>query len=175
MDLSKVTGKIKEVPAKIKETISGFFSIFREFKLPHVNIEKPDFSLIQEKFRTLLDWIGDFVNRLLDRVPEDKKKPFLIGFGGIVCLVLIILIAAIALRPGRQNSTTNMARAQAIPQEELFLPAEPDFVPEFLLEREPRKAWTLEDIRPYWKTPEIGDYLREEIKSAVDKLMEGIP
>jgi len=59
--------------------------------------------------------------------------------------------------------------------EELFIPAEPDFVPEFIFEREKRRFWSLEDIRPYWKAPDSNDRWTEEIKSAVDKLMEGIP
>jgi len=60
-------------------------------------------------------------------------------------------------------------------QDDFFIPAEPDFLPEFLLERDPGHTWSIEDIRPYWKSPERTGRWQDEIKSAVDKLMEGVP
>ena len=68
-----------------------------------------------------------------------------------------------------------MSSGPYIPPEELFIPTEPDFLPEFLLEREPRSSWSLDEIRPYWKNPGTPEFWQEEIKSAVDKLMEGVP
>ena len=170
-----IPGKIKGVPGKIKAFFSAFFSALRVFKLPKVKFQKPDFSELWDKIKGLIGTALDFINSQLDRLPEEKRKPFLIGFGGLGGIVLIMLIVII-VKPGRgANSTSVAAMGFVIPQEELFLPSEPDFVPEFLLEREPRRAWQLEDIRPYWKPPEIGGFWREKIKSAVDELMEGVP
>jgi len=57
----------------------------------------------------------------------------------------------------------------------LFYPLEPDFLPGFLPEREMRRFWTLDDIRPYWKAPGNSPWWMEEITSTVDSLMEGVP
>jgi len=175
MDFSKALGTIKGIPGKIKRFFSALFLAIREFKLPKVEFQKPGFSELWEKIIGLIDRAHDFADSLLDRLPEEKRRPFMVGLGGLGGIVLIMLIVII-VKPGRgANSTSAAARGFVIPQEELFLPPEPDFVPEFLLEREPRRAWQLEDIRPYWKPPETGGFWREEIKSAVDELMEGVP
>ena len=176
MDFSKALGTIKGIPGKIKWFFSALFSAIREFKLPKLKFQKPDFSTLGERIRDLIDRAHEFINDRLDRLPEEKKKPFLIGLGGLGALLLIILVIII-VKPGRggQNSTSAMARSFVIPQEELFLPSEPDFVPEFLFERQPRNVWLLEDIRPYWISPEVSGFWRDEIKSAVDELMEGVP
>ena len=180
MDFSKALGIIKGVPGKIKWFFSALFLAIRGFKLPQPQFQKPDFlelrEKIQERVNYLLDWARDLIDSLLDRIPEEKRRPFLIGLGGLGGIVMIILVIII-LKPGRggPDSASPLARGFVIPQEELFIPSEPDFVPEFLLEREPRGVWLLEDIRPYWKSPEISGFWREEIKSAVDKLMEGVP
>ena len=179
MDFSKALGIIKGIPGKIKGFFSALFLAIRQFKLPKLQFQKPDFSelfgKIREKVNSLIDWARDLIDSLLDRIPEEKKRPFLIGLGSLGGLILLLLVLVI-VKPGRgANSTSAMARGLVIPQEELFLPSEPDFVPEFLLEREPRRAWLLEDIRPYWKSPEISGFWREEIKTTIDNLLEGIP
>jgi hypothetical protein len=63
-----------------------------------------------------------------------------------------------------------------IPPEELFLPDEPDFLPEVLLEREPAPL-TAEDARSFWTDPlEGGEELwLERIKTVIDDLLEPIP
>jgi len=128
---------------------------------------------IKESFSVLVTRVKDAINN----VGPDKKKPLLIGFGALVVLFLILIIAAgISSSRKRQKASLDaVAGNLTIPIEELFIPAEPDFVPEFIFEREKRSFWSLEDIRPYWKIPDSGDRWLEEIKSAVDKLMEGIP
>jgi hypothetical protein len=64
-----------------------------------------------------------------------------------------------------------------IPQEELFLPDEPEFLPELLLERERREIWTADDGRPYWNDPrENSDSLwRERVRTEIDALLENVP
>jgi len=128
---------------------------------------------IIEAFSVLVTRTKDAINN----IGPNKRKPLLIGFGALAVLFLILIIAAgiSGSRKRRKASPDAVVGALTIPIEELFIPAEPDFVPEFIFEREKRRFWSLEDIRPYWKIPDSSDRWREEIKSAVDKLMEGIP
>ena len=143
-----------------------------------------DLSWLKEKINGILDKIKEAFSVLLTRTKDvinnigpNKKKPLLIGFGALAVLFLILIIAAgiSSSRKKRMDSPDFVAGNLTIPPEELFIPAEPDFVPDFVFEREKRRFWSLEDIRPYWRIPDSSDRWREEIKSAVDKLMEGIP
>ena len=110
-------------------------------------------------------------------VQAGKRRVMIFGLGGFAALFLILIIAILALNLGKskQSPVQNLAAGPAIPPDDLFIPAEPDFIPQFLPEREPRRFWSLDDIRPYWKNPGEPELWREEIKSAVDKLMEGVP
>ena len=96
--------------------------------------------------------------------------------GGLAALLLILVITAIAFstRGPREGAAAHQA-VHLIPPEELFIPAEPDFVPDFLLEREPRHFWSVEDIRPYWRVPANPEFWQDLIRSAVDELMESVP
>ncbi|MDR0759621.1 MAG: hypothetical protein LBF74_05855 [Treponema sp.] len=64
-----------------------------------------------------------------------------------------------------------------VPPEEFFLPDEPDFLPETILERERRESWTEEDARPFWRDPlDDGTFDYTELMSRViDDLMERAP
>ena len=97
--------------------------------------------------------------------------------GGLAALLLALVITALTLNargPGT-GTAMNIRSMHAIPSEELFIPAEPDFVPDFLLEREPRHFWSIEDIRPYWRSPANPDFWQGVVRSAVDELMENVP
>jgi hypothetical protein len=126
-------------------------------------------------FIILTGKITFITDRLLNRFPAEKRRFILLGFGGAFLILLItgILIA----NNGRQKkgASPEMNAGPVIPADELFIPGEPDFVPEYLPEREPRLSWSLEEIRPYWKSPENTELWRGEIKSAIDNLMEGVP
>jgi len=106
-----------------------------------------------------------------------KKKLILFGLAGAAVLLFGLLITFIVIHAGRSEGTviSNIASGLAIPSEELFYPSEPDFLPGFLPEREPRRFWTLDDIRQYWKAPGNSLWWMEEIISTVDSLMEGVP
>jgi len=127
--------------------------------------------------KEIINGIPDRIKDVINNVGLNKRKPLLIGFGALAVLFLILIIAAgiSSSRKKRMDSPDFVAGSLTIPPEELFIPAEPDFVPDFVFEREKRRFWSLEDIRPYWRIPDSSDRWREEIKSAVDKLMEGIP
>jgi len=64
-----------------------------------------------------------------------------------------------------------------IPAGDLFLPDEPDFIPEILLQRERRTIWTEEDAEEFWQDPLMfGEQRwRENIEAAIDELLERVP
>jgi len=111
------------------------------------------------------------------RLPVWKRRLMFFGIGGFALLFLTLLIAALVLNYGKpkDSSVQSLASGPGIQPEELFFPAEPDFLPGFLPEREPRRFWSLDDIRPHWRNPGGSEQWRGEIKEAVDKLMEGVP
>ena len=189
MDFSRITGIFAGILKKIKGVLTGIPSVFskvpgmlRGIKLPKTEhtdekIHAPDVSGIQGKIKSKLEGLKDFFDRVLDHVPEEKRKPLIIGVGGLAGLFIVLLIAAMAMNSGKKEKSrpSVMAAGLVIPHEELFIPEEPDFVPEFLFEREPRRSWSVDDISPFWKAPDTSGRWMEEIKAAVDKLMEGVP
>jgi len=124
---------------------------------------------------------GPLKARLLQKTasfpfPAEKKRPLIFVAGGLAALLLLIVITAAALNSRRPREGDPVTRAlHHIPPEELFIPAEPDFVPDFLLERDPRHFWSIEDIRPYWRIPANPEFWQDVIRSAVDELMESVP
>jgi hypothetical protein len=189
MDFSQIlSGVIERITgffAKIKELFSHIKSIkLPAIKLPNGKISTPDLSKsagrVKEFFsgeQTIFSKAKIFFTELTQHIPETKRRFLFISLGGLFGLLLVLLIAAIALKPGKQKSPSPApsARGLNISPEELFIPAEPGFLPEFILEREPRRFWSYEEISRYWKMPERDNRWKEEIKSAVDKLMEGVP
>ena len=106
-----------------------------------------------------------------------KKRLILFGLGGVTILIFGILIFVVVRNTPRSESSgiPNVASGPSIPVEELFYPREPDFLPGFLPERERRRFWSLDDIRPYWKAPGNSLWWMEKITSTVDGLMEEVP
>lgn len=102
------------------------------------------------------------------------------GGAAVLVLSLTVLLWVVDQRrdavPDRGQELRDALGPQLIPPEELFLPGEPDFLPEVLLNREPA-PWTAEDARPFWTDPmEGGDELwRERIEKVIDELLEHIP
>ena len=113
------------------------------------------------------------------RLPPQSRKIRLIvlGVAGVTVVLIVSIIIVVVINTTRLEGgeIPNVTTAISIPPEDFFFPSEPDFLPGFLPEREPRRFWSLEDIRQYWKVPENSDWWRGEIKSTVDKLMEGVP
>ena len=135
-----------------------------------------DLSLLKEKIHTITHRIAS----RLDAMKPEKRRIFFISLVALFTLLLVIILLAVNTSSGQDSGRGGINSAQglvnlSIPHDELFFPDEPDFVPEYLLEREPRLIWTIDDIRPYWRIPENNDFWLNEIRSAVDLLMEGIP
>ena len=178
MDLSKWIEKARELPGKIKEAPKAFAAVFGKAhallpKIPHRSSTEPGFPSDKASLKDRLQRIFGSIH-----IPTGKRRHMLFIVGGLAALFLVVAITAVlavnSRRPGG-GASVDMGAGPVIPPEELFLPSEPDFLPELLLEREPRQSWSLEDIRPYWKNPEYPELWREVIKSAVDELMEDVP
>jgi hypothetical protein len=121
---------------------------------------------------------GPLADTVLSRIPEEKRRPVLLCLGGMVVLFICLIVILLAVNPGRAGAKEVREPVEtALLPEELFFPGEPDFVPSLLLQREPRRFWTVEDVRPFWKDPgSLGrDRWRDEMGAVIDKLMEGIP
>ncbi|MDR0525082.1 MAG: hypothetical protein LBG90_04350 [Spirochaetaceae bacterium] len=116
-----------------------------------------------------------------------KKQAHLLKLCGFMAL---LLLAVILFLPGlvqdfidkNPELSTDYSRKLdntpiTLPVEELFLPDEPDFLPEVLLEQEPRSQWTPEDARPFWQNPENEDpeQWQKQIKTVIDELLKGVP
>jgi hypothetical protein len=111
-----------------------------------------------------------------------RRKAALIGI--TVCVVLLAFCVTAIMMNVRGNRGTTSGQdlseafsPRAIPPEEFFLPDEPDFLPEMILERERRKSWTTEDAQPFWTDPlDEGtlDYT-ELMSKGIDGLMERVP
>ena len=142
---------------------------------------------IKEKLIDIMKGIKDgipdfsgFVQKIKSRPKSDSARRFpfstvLIGLGGLLVILLVLLIVISFSRSGRSTTDTNelMSLAFVISTEDLFLPAEPEFLPEFLLEQEPRSSWSIEDIRPFWIAPSNTEIWRNEIRSEAERFLEG--
>lgn len=162
---------LKEMPAKVKAAGLGLKNSLAA--APEKNARPAGKKNGPGKRRA-----GQFIERLFERfgIPREKRPLFLYGMGGLVLLIIALAIAIPAAIAGKAEGNGPAADAgPRIPEEDLFFPEEPDFLPEFIPEREPRSSWAGEDIRPYWKPPGNPERWREEIKTGVDKLMEGVP
>jgi hypothetical protein len=128
-----------------------------------------------------------FLNRAVSggRPKAPPRKAVLFFLCGFLLLVLLVLIGVV-LTMNYSNAAVERAAARelsdtftplAIPPEDLFLPGEPDFFPEVLLEKEPQRVWTGEDARQFWRDPlqNNPERWRERMETAIDRLMERIP
>jgi hypothetical protein len=116
---------------------------------------------------------------------QNHRKAVLFSLVAFLLLVLLALIGVL-LMMNYSNAAAERAAARElsdtfrplpVPPEDLFLPGEPDFLPEVLLEKEKRSAWTGEDARPFWKDPLQDDpeRWRDRVETVIDSLMERVP
>ena len=124
-------------------------------------------------------------DRLLGKVPAEKRRTVIIGaisgFAGI--LVLLLFFAAGTPEKDKtegQTVKTTSARSpgrEIIPPDDVFLPDEPDFVPGVILEREQRAEWTAADVDIWWQDPlKNGEEpWRSLIEKTVDEILESVP
>ena len=139
--------------------------------------------LLADKLAELRDKIHDAVNGLTAKIPPEKRNLVLMSAAGAVVLVLLIIAGAHILSRSKtriQNppaARTETVQQGIIPPEELFLPDEPDFLPDVILEREQRTEWTAEDAAPFWQNPlkDGEEQWRDHIENTIDEIMETVP
>jgi len=125
--------------------------------------------------------LGDIREGAARRAAALKRYwPFIAA--GLVILVITPLVTFAVLRSRAQAEKTQAPPAPlfedvAIPDESLFLPDEPDFVPEVLPERERRETWTERDAERFWQDPRAGgeEPLKDDLTEAIDRILERVP
>jgi len=127
-----------------------------------------------------LEKIIQFIRDWFRYLTAKQKRQIAVG-----CTVVfaVILTLSVLLSLNGAKSDENHADSERltvfspIPADELFLPDEPDYLPEVILGREQRTVWTEEDAAEYWQDPLRGgeEKWRNEIEEAVDEFLEHIP
>jgi hypothetical protein len=103
--------------------------------------------------------------------------------GAVLIIIVLLFVLALSRTVKReaprdlQAELENAFEPMVIPPEDFFLPYEPDFVPDVLLEREPRDGWGEEDARPFWTDPLEGneELWRLRIEKGIDTILEKVP
>ena len=131
---------------------------------------------------SVLSIIVDFV--------KSNTKIAMIIVGAFLVIIFLLLVLAIVSHTGGGSGEADTAELsldsnaaneaffnETPPGSRFFLPYEPNFVPDVLLEREPRDGWTEEDARPFWTDPLQGNesFWRRRIESGIDSLLEHVP
>ena len=126
----------------------------------------------------------NLINSIKDRfdqlTPEDKKRLAIILTAGFCVILTIAVFGSLsrgASNEERQPEQEMTAVNTPISAEELFLPDEPDFLPEVMLDRERREIWTEDDALEFWQDPlRAGEeQWRDKIDAAVNELLERVP
>jgi hypothetical protein len=132
---------------------------------------------LKELGQSCIEFFLSLWEKILDRIPEDKRRMFTYSLGGLVFLLIIMIVVALAGSGGRTENLQAIAANRGIPVDDLFYPEEPDFLPPLLLERLPGQAWAMDDLRQYWTDPGSGyeEKWREMAETVIDKLLEGVP
>jgi hypothetical protein len=123
------------------------------------------------------------VDRLLERIPQEKRRLAVMVTAGVLATAVLLVVGLSLAARGASSEQPPASTAPPqpqrgiIPPEDLFLPFEPDFVPGVMLERERREEWTEEDAAVLWQNPLINgeQEWRDLIEETVDKIMESVP
>jgi hypothetical protein len=124
----------------------------------------------------LVNYIKDWFKNLSGK---EKRRLALVCTAGFSLLLTFSVVVSMRVS-GREKQPVEPEKVRfnvAIPAEELFLPDEPDFLPEVLLERERRSSWTEQDALEYWQNPLISgeEQWREKLESAINEFLERVP
>ena len=138
------------------------------------------FRSAAEKAGELRDRLRPVVDKLVEKVPPEKRRLVLTASVGF-CAVFVLVLAGASLSSrggdkGREKAAPPVQQG-VIPVDDLFLPDEPDFVPGVLLEREQRATWTADDAAPLWQDPLRNgeEPWRDRIERTIDEIMESVP
>ena len=141
------------------------------------------FANFSEKVKNLFSFL-DFSS--IGEAIKSHFKIVIVIAGAFLVIIVLLLVLAIVSHPGIRSKpessglsadTGDTLLRETFPAEDFFLPYEPDFVPDVLLERDPKDGWTEEDARPFWTNPLDGneELWRKRIESGIDSLLERVP
>jgi len=138
------------------------------------------FRWVEDKTAGLRGRLKEKLDKLLARLPADRRIILTVAIGVPVILLLFIIGASLLFKSKTVTPKAlpeNSVITRRIPAEDLFLPGEPDFVPDVMLEREKRTQWTADDAMPWWQDPlKDGEQeWRDQIEKTVDEIMESVP
>ena len=160
---------VKELFEKISQSVSGSGVRFKGKSRPAA------FSAGSG----ILGKISGFLRENTRRLPVKNidKKQRLVLLMGVCSMALLVFTLVLYLSDSEDEKAERKIAARVIPQEEIFLPEEPDFVPGVLAERERRTSWTGEDAAAYWRDPlKYGEEnWRERVEAVIDEFLENVP
>lgn len=114
------------------------------------------------------------------RIPAPLRVG-LVAVSALACAALAFILFGGHGRDEKDGLSAAELSAEFAPRpitnDELFLPAEPDFLPKLIRSREQRTAWTEVEATPYWTDPASLDPkpLAGAASAAVDGLLETVP
>jgi hypothetical protein len=138
-----------------------------------------DKSGIAGKLQGLIASLGEKVKPHLGRL--FKILLVLVVIGVLVGIGIFFGAGGFDLLRPKPEADANaplFASPEAPAAEDLYIPDEPDFVPDIMYEREQRQAWTEEDAAEFWVNPldeADTDAYRDTITNTVDGIMETVP
>jgi hypothetical protein len=126
------------------------------------------------------------LSKLSELIRSHFRIVIIIAAAFLLLIVLLLILAVMRHSNAKKMpddpdeisaGISNLSHEEIYSEEEFFLPYEPNFVPDVLLEREPKDGWSEEDARPFWTDPLEGnrEFWRKRIQSGIDSLLENVP
>jgi len=131
---------------------------------------------LNDLFDRIAAGFDETAEKILNKIPVNKRKPVLINAGVTVFLLILVVVISMITKP-KEEQVQEPRALSAIPADDLFLPDEPDFMPQYLLEREPAAGWNIDSVRPFWKDPLANrhEFWLNEMTSLIDEMLENVP
>ena len=131
----------------------------------------------------LADIWAQVISWIQEKIPSERRRRVILIGAGSVVIVWLVITGIVLLAKGGAGvksapaSESAIARSGIIPNEEIFLPDEPDFLPYVILNREKRSEWSVDDTVPWWQDPmKTGEERwRNYIEITVDTILENVP
>jgi hypothetical protein len=124
--------------------------------------------------------LADIVSRPVTLLKKIWSKPLVrlctALFAGICIVVPVLTVFFVKINEHSKKKAELPAAPRAAAASEIFLPEEPDFLPQVLLQRESSTVWTLEDGKKYWNAPQEdgGIIWLDTIEKTIDTLLEKV-